>query len=127
MFQSETILRNGSATFTDTWSGKGANGDNENVFTNGTLKYDVSGNLKMIFSWSNGSGATHTFSGVITRLNGFPSTAAYFYGNYWHLDGNVTTATAGDGPGHISGDGGIPFPMAKPRGERDEGRDERIE
>ena len=114
VIQSETYNANGSASFTGTWSGDGPNGDGTpKAIMNGTLKYDANGNIILSFSWMNGSGQQNSFSGVLTRINtGLASEVAYF-GAHYHLEGDVTTPTPGDGPGHISGDSQGPILVMK--------------
>lgn len=116
VIQSETYNADGSASFTGTWSGDGPNGSGTpKAISNGTIKYDASGNIILSFSWTNGSGGQNSFSGDLTRNNSrWPAAAAAaYFGVTYHLDGNVTTATPGDGPGHISGDSQAPIPMLK--------------
>ena len=116
VIQSETYNADGSASFTGTWAGDGPNGSGTpKAISNGTIKYDASGNIVLSFSWTNGSGGQNSFSGDLTRNNTrWPEAAAVScYGVSYHLDGNVTTPTPGDGPGHISGDSQSPIPMMK--------------
>jgi hypothetical protein len=113
VIQNETFAADGSANFTGTWTGDGANGGNAHQILNGTLKYDANGNLKISFAWANGSGSQNSLSGTITRVNSYPATAASPYGVHWHLDGDVTTSRPGGGPGHVYGNGGILYPVAK--------------
>jgi len=110
VIQTETFLADGSATFTGTWQGSGANAGTPKQIMNGTLKYDATGNMKLSFSWMNGSGGQNSFLGTLTRVNTYPPAAAYVYATY-HLDGDVTTPVAGDGPGHVYGNGTPPLPM----------------
>jgi hypothetical protein len=110
--QTETYLPDGSATFTGTWAGGGANGKSHAI--SGTLQLDANGNITIAFSWTNGAGTQNSFLGTITRINNQgPAAAAYAYGNHYHLEGDVTTPVQGGGPGHVSGDGGIPYPVLK--------------
>jgi len=110
VIQTETFLADGSATFTGTWQGSGPNAGTPKQIMNGTLKYDAMGNMKLSFSWMNGSGGQNSFLGTLTRVNTYPPAAAYLYATY-HLDGDVTTPVAGQGPGHVSGYGTPPVPV----------------
>jgi hypothetical protein len=107
VIQTETFLSDGSATFTGTWQGSGPNAGTPKQIMNGTLKFDAMGNMKLSFSWMNGSGGQNSFLGTLTRVNTSPPAAAYLYPTY-HLDGDVTTSVPGDGPGHVSGNGTPP-------------------
>lgn len=114
VIQSETYNADGSASFTGTWAGEGPNGTGTpKPISNGTLKYDATGNILLSFSWTNGSGGQNTFSGVLTRINTGPMAAVTYFGAHYHLEGDVTASTPGDGPGHISGDSQSPAPVMK--------------
>jgi hypothetical protein len=115
VIQSETYNADGSASFTGTWSGDGPNGTGTpKPITNGTIKYDASGNIVLSFSWTNGSGGQNSFSGDLTRNNPrWPATAALYFDVSYHLDGYVTTSTPGGGPGHVYGDSTAPTPVLK--------------
>jgi len=110
VIQTETFLCDGSATFTGTWSGSGPNGGTPHQIMNGRLWYDCAGNMKMSFSWTNGSGGQNSFLGTLTRVNTSPVSPAFLRSAY-HLDGDVTTPVAGQGPGHVSGYGTPPVPV----------------
>jgi hypothetical protein len=114
VIQGETYNADGSASFTGTWSGDGPNGNGTpKAIMNGTLKFDGEGNVFLSFSWTNGSGGQNSFSGVLTRINTGPLAVATFFGARYHLEGDVTTATPGGGPGHVSGDSQAPLPEMK--------------
>lgn len=107
--QTETFNCDGSATFTGTWKGYGPNGPGTpKQIMNGKIFFDAAGNMKLSFSWTNGSGGQNNFLGTLTRIN---QTSPYIYAPQFHLDGDVTTAVPGDGPGHVSGNGMPPPPV----------------
>jgi len=108
VIQTETYNADGSATFTGTW--KGDKGGGVNPITGGTLTFDAQGNISIWFSWKNGQ---NSLQGTITTVQNHLPNGVIVYGFHYHLDGNVTTASSSGGPGHVSGNGQAPPPVAK--------------
>jgi hypothetical protein len=103
---SEHYLLDGSATITGTWHGDGGNG-NSFPIVNGMLTHDAHGNTIMTFSWN----GAHYFRGTVTPVVSRLPVLSIF-GPRYHLEGDVTVpGNPNGGPGHVSGDGRLAFPV----------------